>query len=137
MLKELLFGRTQLPLLRRGLDALDLRQKAIANNIANAQTEGYKRQVVSFEHELQGALRRVGEGLNCTHPDHLSRHGTDSEIRATLRQADKQVDGPESESVIIEREMADLAQNQIRYEAEVRLARQHLELLKSAIRGHW
>ena len=137
MLKELLFGRTQIPLLGRGLDALDLRQKAITNNIANAQTEGYERQVVNFEHELQGALRRVGEGLYRTHPDHLSRHGTGSEVEAVLRKADEGMDGPGSESVIIEREMADLAKNQIKYEAEVRLARQQLELLKSAIRGHW
>lgn len=136
MLKELLFARTQIPLLARGLDALDLRHKAIARNIANTQSSGYKRELVNFEAELRGALgRKRGGEIFRTHPDHLPLNQLESGVGPTLRTANDRVDGPGAEAVVIEREMVDLAQNQLKYEAEVRLARQHFEMLKMAIRG--
>ncbi len=42
--------------LDKAADASWLRNEAIANNIANATTPGYKRQDVAFEAELQKAL---------------------------------------------------------------------------------
>lgn len=42
--------------LDKAADASWLRNEAIANNIANVDTPGYKRQDVSFEAELQRAL---------------------------------------------------------------------------------
>ncbi len=42
--------------LDKAADAAWLRNDAIANNIANIDTPGYKRQDVAFEHELQRAL---------------------------------------------------------------------------------
>ena len=136
MLKELLFARTQIPLLARGLDALDLRHKAIARNVANAQSSGYVRELVTFEAELQGALRRKSGGeIFRTHPDHLPLHRSEVAVRPALRAANDRIDGPGSEAVVIEREMVDLAQNQLKYEAEVRLARHHFEMLKMAMGG--
>ncbi len=43
-------------ILDKAADASWLRNEAIANNIANVDTPGYKRQDVSFETELQKAL---------------------------------------------------------------------------------
>lgn len=135
MLRELLFGRTQIPLLTRGLDALHLRQKAIARNIANAQDEDYTRNLVNFEGELQSALRRNQEGIHRTHPRHLLPSRKPSDVQPKMRSADDRIDGPGSEVVVPEREMADLAQTQLKYEAEVKLTRHHFELIKMAIRG--
>jgi flagellar basal-body rod protein FlgB len=42
--------------LRVALDGLAARQKAIANNIANVQTPGFRAQKVEFERALQSAL---------------------------------------------------------------------------------
>ncbi|NLL80129.1 MAG: flagellar basal body rod protein FlgB [Clostridiales bacterium] len=42
--------------LDKAMDAAALRNQALANNIANATTPGYKRQDVSFESELGKAL---------------------------------------------------------------------------------
>ncbi len=135
MLRELLFGRTQIPLLTRGLDALHHRQEAIAENIANAQTVDYKRKLVTFEGELQSALKRNQEGIRRTHPGHLLPSRKPSDVQARIRNADDRIDGAGSEVVVPEREMADLAQTQIKYEAEVKLTRHHFELIKLAIRG--
>ena len=48
------------------LDAASLRQQAIANNLANAETPNYKRQEVKFEEQLSKALdnstRATGTG---------------------------------------------------------------------------
>jgi len=135
MLKELLFRNTPIPLLSRGLDALSLRQGTIAQNIANAQSEGYRRKEVSFEDELRGVLNRMHGEVFRTHPNHLPLRLDASRIRARIKTANDPIDGPGSEQVVIEREMSDLAQTQLKYEAEVRIVRHHLEMLKMAIRG--
>lgn len=44
--------------LNSALDGLALRQRVIANNVANLQTPGYQAQRVSFEDELSQAVRR-------------------------------------------------------------------------------
>lgn len=47
--------------LTKTLDAAVARQKAIANNIANVQTPGYKRSYISFESELKSILEERSE----------------------------------------------------------------------------
>ncbi|TKJ42221.1 flagellar basal body rod protein FlgB [candidate division LCP-89 bacterium B3_LCP] len=135
MLKELLFGRTQIPLLTRGLDALHLRQKAIAKNIANAQSSGYKRSLVEFEGTLQKVIKQDRRDVRRTHRNHILPNRKAANVRPFMRQANNRIDGSGSETVVAEREMADLAQTQIKYEAEVKLTRHHFELIKMAIRG--
>ena len=44
--------------LNSALDGLALRQRVIANNVANIQTPGYQAQRVSFEDELSQAVTR-------------------------------------------------------------------------------
>lgn len=135
MLKELLFDRTPIPSLGRGLDALHLRQRSIATNIANAQSSDYTRQVVDFESEFQAVRNRSTEGISRTHPKHLPSGNFSQEVHAAVRDANDRVDGTASEEVVVEREMASLAETQIRFEAEAKLAKQYFELLNAAIRG--
>lgn len=42
----------------RALDGLSMRGTVRANNVANAETPGYRAQTVDFESSLRGALRR-------------------------------------------------------------------------------
>ena len=51
-----------LALVKSALDAGALRQVAHANNIANANTPGYKPLAVSFEERLSAAREAVGAG---------------------------------------------------------------------------
>ncbi|MPV38439.1 flagellar basal body rod protein FlgB [Georgenia subflava] len=63
--------------MRSALDALSLRQRVIADNIANAQTPGFLAGRVSFEDELAAAVERgdgsvrgtVERSLEPTRPD--------------------------------------------------------------------
>jgi flagellar basal-body rod protein FlgB len=49
------FSRT-VDLVHRAMDARSMRQDIIANNLANAETPGFKRSELSFESELKRAL---------------------------------------------------------------------------------
>lgn len=60
--------------LDKAADAAWLRNDAIANNIANADTPGYKRQDVAFESELKKAL-------------HSAKYGGTRDSRDTLDKA--------------------------------------------------
>lgn len=50
--------KTILNLLEAGMRAEGLRQQAIANNIANLNTPGYRRTDINFEEILQEALKK-------------------------------------------------------------------------------
>ena len=102
--------------LDQAADAAWLRNEAISNNIANADTPGYKRQDVSFEEELKHALKankyvsldqKVGD-INLKHIE--GRVYTDS-ANYSYR-----LDG---NNVDIDNENVELASNQIKYNAMI------------------
>lgn len=100
--------------LDRAADAAALRNEIISNNIANADTPGYKRQDVSFEKELDRALG-------------YSRYETmDSKVgnlKSSELRAKVYTDAPgfsyrlDENNVDMDAENAYLAENQIKYNA--------------------
>ena len=50
-------------ILQRALDGTWQRQRAIANNIANHETPGYKAIMVNFEDSLEQEIRKLGNGI--------------------------------------------------------------------------
>jgi flagellar basal-body rod protein FlgB len=85
------FART-VDLLHRAMDAGTVRRNVIANNIANADTPGFKRSTVNFESELKRALEsekvKPALELNLTHEKHIpnwkERDYRDVQIRRVL-----------------------------------------------------
>ncbi len=134
-IRDNLFGRTPLPTLRQGLDAAYLRQRSVASNIANAQSSGYTRKVVDFEEQLRTAISRKPGELFQTHQNHLPTGQIRPDIHARMRDANVRIDGAGAEEVVIEREMADLAQTVIKFETEAKVTKQYFDLLNTAIRG--
>ena len=53
--------------LDKAADASWIRNEAIANNIANVDTPGYKRQDVNFEEQLRKAMSKCGFGKIKSH----------------------------------------------------------------------
>jgi flagellar basal-body rod protein FlgB len=133
MLKELLFNTTQLPLLKKGLDAYALRHRAISDNIANAETPGYRRKVVKFEEKLDQAL--ADERLRRTHGSHLHRADELESINAELARDEQPSDVSGVNNVDIDREMTSLAENTTQYTLAAHLAKMHFEMLNQSIRG--
>ncbi|HHY98102.1 MAG TPA: flagellar basal body rod protein FlgB [Firmicutes bacterium] len=104
----------------RALDALSLRHQAISNNIANVNTPGYKAMEVSFEAELERALKEQGDPVAIS----------DAEITVTRENTVYRADG---NSVDVDREMARLAENTERYNAIAQLVSTRLRMLRSVV----
>lgn len=106
------------------LDAATLRQKAIANNIANANTAGYVRQTTNFGHQLE-RLRagwQAGGGLRAA-----ALRGVAVRIEPVA------VDGVSEPGVQLDREMVDMAQNAVQYQTLLKGLERQYAILSSAI----
>jgi flagellar basal-body rod protein FlgB len=132
---NLLFQRTLLPMMHAGLDAYALRQKAIANNLANSETDGYQRRAVRFEEALGQALDSQGDGLTRTHPDHLP-HPSAVQPAAPELVVDEQATYYNGHNnVDVDQEMTELARATLSYRFATRQVRHVVETLDRAIRG--
>lgn len=67
-----MFETPILNVLQKGLDAGALRQRVIANNVANINTPGFKKSYVSFEDQLKAAVQSSGGPMKGTHPLHIA-----------------------------------------------------------------
>ncbi len=121
-------------ILKKALDTATLRQQAIASNIANVDTPGYKRADVSFEEELKAALNK-GESLELKTTDNkhfTNKPNLDSVHGKVFRQQDTYFRN-DFNNVDIEVEMASVAKNNTAYNALAELISQKLKLVKSAV----
>ncbi|MBL7033713.1 MAG: flagellar basal body rod protein FlgB [Candidatus Delongbacteria bacterium] len=128
---------TILPLLNRSMDAYTLRQKAIANNVANAETPGYRRLEVDFEEHLQKMIQQRHQVLERTDRRHLPDPHAVEFMPVVMRQA--AVNDPESNgvnSVDIDQEMASLAKALLGFRFASRVTANEFELLRKAISGN-
>jgi flagellar basal-body rod protein FlgB len=112
-----LYDVTQLSL-EAAIRGSAVRQTALANNVANANTPGYRRQDVDFKSALQAALSSGGEVERVAF------------AAATDSAAPMQADG---NTVDIDVENANLAKNGLEYEALVSVASARIAILKSAM----
>jgi flagellar basal-body rod protein FlgB len=114
-----LFDNTDLTL-DAAIRGSGLRQTALAQNIANANTPGYQRKDVDFESALQAAM---ADGQN---PDTL-QFSVQTDASAPMQ--------PDGNSVDIDTESAKLAENGLDYESLITVAKGRLDILKSAMGG--
>jgi len=127
---------TSAPAVRLSLDASAMRQKAIANNIANVNTPGYQRIEVSFEDELKKALNPQQLLGAQTQTGHMSigRPTLDKLQPQAYRPNDPTLPG-QVNNVDIDMEMAKLAENQILFNAGVKFLTDRSSVIRSAISG--
>jgi flagellar basal-body rod protein FlgB len=131
-----LFGGT-VEVLHAGLTGLGQRQRAQAENVANADTPHYKRFEVSYETQLQAAVERPrGAALTVTHPGHLSLGPQGmSQFRPELTRAEDSTLRNDGNNVDIDVEMTRLAQTSLTYSALADLMKRKMTGLKDVIRG--
>lgn len=122
-------------ILQKALDVAWLRNKVISNNIANVDTPGYKRLKVEFEQFLADAINnRVIRGIT-THEKHIPiGGGSIDQIKPVIREdystTSMRLDG---NNVDIENEMAQLAKNNIVYNALVQKVSGEFKKLRTVI----
>lgn len=115
-------------LMERALTGAWLRHEVLANNIANADTPGYKAARANFQDYLYDAMTpRVT--LAITNPRHIATTRRDT-ITVTL---DTSSVTPDGNSVDIDKEMAELSANAYYYTALSRQLTAHFSLLRRAI----
>lgn len=136
LIENLLFTRT-MNMLEKGLDASALRNKVIADNLANVDTPGYKRSEVLFEEELRKAMgRETGLTGKLTHDRHIP-FGSNAEFNVAakvVRSEDTSMRN-DGNNVDIDREMAALAKNSIMYTALAQELNGEFQKMKMAING--
>jgi flagellar basal-body rod protein FlgB len=115
-----LFDTTQLGL-ERALSGAAARQTALASNIANANTPGYKPKDVDFHSALQAAFAS-GD------PSAVANASYAETTQSDVMRAD-------GSGIDVDVESAKMAQNGLEYQALVQVARGRIEILQSAIGG--
>lgn len=127
-------------LLQNAMGAAQLRQSVYANNIANVDTPGYKRQDVNFESVLastmgdssQGAFGQryipIGNQANLNMSQAL-------QVQPQVVQDTTTTVDNNGNNVDVDAEMSKLAENQIHYNALVQDMSSRFARLKNAIDG--
>jgi flagellar basal-body rod protein FlgB len=108
-------------LLGMAIDAANMRQAAIAQNIANASTPGYQRVSVSFEQRLAALAADAPRGVAPSLAD-LSNY------RPTLEYAT----GP-GNGVQLDQELAEMSETVLHHQALLKALNKHLEMIGLAI----
>ena len=127
--------------LQSALGAGQLRQQVYANNIANANTPGYKREVVHFNSLLQAQLAAVGlnspSGLPMLANTTRDMGGVTqfSNVNPVVETDTATQVGGNGNNVNIDAEMSALAQNQISYGALVQDLQDQFATMRTAITG--
>jgi flagellar basal-body rod protein FlgB len=134
--EQLMFQRSLVPLLKRSLDANTLRQKAIAHNLANAETDGYTRRDVRFEEALKEALDTSRSDLARGSGEHLEAKDPLEKVFPELYEDDDDAYFNGHNNVDVDREMTELARAGLGYRFGVRQLRHQFEQIGLAIRGN-
>ena len=117
--------------LDKAADASWIRNEAISNNIANADTPGYKRQDVSFESELQSALKNSKYQTMDSKVTNLNTDRLSARTYTDYASFSYRLDG---NNVDIDTENVSLASNQIKYNALIQSMTQEFANLQSVMK---
>ncbi len=113
------------------------RQELIASNIANADTPNYKARDIDFASALQGALGGSGDKLSVatTSSRHLSGAAGDSVLGAPVMYRTPLQPSADGNTVDMDVERAQFADNALRYEASVRFVSDEAKDVLAALQG--
>ncbi|WP_315795323.1 flagellar basal body rod protein FlgB [Paenibacillus sp. BIC5C1] len=132
LLNDISFQRLQ-----GALDASNIRQRTIADNIANADTPYFKRSDVAFEEMLQEQMSGDMPVLKGKVTD--SRHfviGPSSSIPTPVVNMDQSTSMNNNQNnVDVDKEMSLLAENQLRYNAYIQQVNEQIKMMRVGVEG--
>ena len=114
----------------KALDGYWLRNKAINQNISNANTPNYKRLTVSFEDELREAIVTRNHKIKKTHRNHLPISREVAKVQPRVEVQRYHSHRFDNNNVNIDTESANLAKNTIMYNALVNQTNDEFEKIK-------
>jgi len=124
-----LFNDTLSMILTKQMDACTLRQRVIADNVANINTPGFKKSSVNFQQQLKEALDSSDITGRTTEQASISTLEPQVvKVRDTAMKAGKN-------NVDIDQEMVDLAANTLLYRLATRVQSDRANMLSYVIKG--
>jgi flagellar basal-body rod protein FlgB len=113
--------------LQRAMSGAQMRQELLANNLANANTPGFRRSDLDFHAALAQAF---GNGASASSPSSANVAAT--QFQAVQDGGQMRADGND---VDVDSEMSKLAQNSLDYQSLVSAMSARVKILETAIRG--
>ena len=119
----------------RGLEAATLRHEVISNNLANVNTPKFKRSSVQFEDILAKEIMPDEKypPIALTHDKHIKPGYPKKRAVATIELEKDDTMRVDGNNVDIDMEMANLAKNQLYYNALVTQLKGHIRKIKEVI----
>ena len=113
------------------------RQELLASNIANADTPNYKAKDVNFADALQNAMAGTATKLSTvqTSPMHLQANGASSVLGAQVMYRKPVQASADGNTVDMDVERAQFADNALRYESSVTFVSNKLKEILSAVQS--
>ncbi len=121
--------------LSKALDMMSDRHKLLSSNIANQDTPHYKARDINFMDELRTAQGSGGlQEISRTNPMHINGNTGSNSSGATVINRPESNSGYDDNSVNVELEMANMAQNSILYNASAQVISTKFRMIANAIR---
>lgn len=117
------------------LDAANLRQKVIADNIANINTPNFKKSKVMFEEELKKALSKKQPRLLTSHPRHISNIPALSQLEPKVVKMENTTMRVDGNNVDLDEEMINLVRNTLVYRTAAQIFNMRKSIISEVIRG--
>jgi flagellar basal-body rod protein FlgB len=132
-LDKVLFNKTKVPVLNGVMDVTQLRQRVIANNIANVGTKGYRRQEVRFQEYLDSFVHKPPVEGKVSDSRHISvpKPMNNPEIF----ESESGLNDAGINNVDIDKEMAELAENHLFFNVGSHLTNRQFAGLRKSITG--
>ncbi|WP_223066767.1 flagellar basal body rod protein FlgB [Paenibacillus caui] len=133
-----LLNGTSFDRLQNAIQAADLRQDVIANNVANVDTPKFKRSEVSFESLLQNEMKGGTNQLVGfrTDPRHFVIGPSSNVPTAKVATDETTAMNNNLNNVDIDREMSLLAENQLRYNSYIEQLNYQIKMMRTAVGGN-
>lgn len=124
-------------IMRSKLNYLSERQSVLAENVANADTPGYKARDIAepdFKKlvSASGLDKSANLNMTVTSPKHIAKNVPSSTFGASKRDTTYELN-PNKNNVVIEEEMAKMSMNQAEYQKVLSLYSKGIAMFKTAL----
>ena len=132
-LDQVIFDKTRVPVLGAVLDVTQVRQRVIANNIANISTKGYRAKDVRFQDYLNSYVHEAPVQGDISDQRHFAIPKSVSNPEVFEPQSEINDSG--LNNVDIDKEMANLAENHLFFNVGSTLIQRQFGTLHKSITG--
>ncbi len=123
--------------MERSLDASALRQKVIANNVANVDTPYFKRSDVQFEEILQGEMSSSTQSIQGyrSDPRHFVIGKQENNVMPEIKADETTTINNNLNNVDMDYEMSLMAKNQLKYNTLIQQMNSEFKKMRTVLGG--